>query len=239
MNFVFERIIKYSGYIRDLFQIPNTIKEVWVDKVGIDPRNELSSWAPVVEIIFQGVFHRAFLDWSLTALPIGSDFQFETSDAIIHIDVKTHREGDADLDRTQDVRPEQISNCGDYKLYFNNLLPKEDIYIEDLKGVLGDTPPKLPPYYIYNSRDFKICISLFVICVYEINIEKQERFLTRIQLFCVPNGIIRYFYNYKDIFQAGKDGRNSHRYRINLRNLLNHEEWRWKEYKFNSSSTKN
>lgn len=140
--------------------------------------------------------------------------------AIIHVDVKTHKEGDADLDRTQDVRPEQIS------------ADENDNYVEDDQGKLGDCPPKLPPYYTFGPDLLKITISSFVICVYEFDKDKRYQYLTRLQLFTVPNGILRSCRNYRDVFQAGKDGRGGHRYRINLPALKRHENWRWRELRY-------
>lgn len=229
---VFDKLFNDSGKMKESFEKANLVKEVWIEKMKVDPRNELSSWSQVAENLFQGFLHRSFLEWSPAAFPVGSEIQFETSDAILHIDIKTHREGDSDLDRTQDVRPEQISGSGDYKGCLPSILPKTEMFVEDAKGRLGDVPPKLPPYYDFGDGKIKICITLFVICVYELNAELKERTMTRIQVFCAPNGMLRFIEDYRDSFQAGKDGRSSHRYRINLVNLSKHEDWRWKEIGF-------
>jgi len=134
--------------------------------------------------------------------------------------VKTHKEGDSDLGRTQDVRPEQIST------------DEIDSYVHDLKGCLGDCPPKLPPYYEFGPDIMKVTISTFAICAYRYDQDKGYQYLTRIQLLVVPNGVLRAVKDYRNIFQAGKDGRNSHRYRINLKAVSSHESWRWREISY-------
>lgn len=136
------------------------------------------------------------------------------------IDIKTHKEGDTDLDRTQDVRPEQIST------------DENNVYVQDKEGHLGDCPPKLPPYYVFGPNLLKITISAFVVCAYQFDEANRYQYLTRIQLFIVPNGILRASYDYKDIFQVGKDGRQGRRYRVNLPALANHDVWRWREIRY-------
>ena len=128
---IFGLLFRKSKKIQSLFDAPNLVKEVWTEKMGIDPRNELASWSQVGENVIKGILYSSCHGWSPIGLPIGSEIQFETSDAILHIDIKTHREGDADLDRTQDVRPEQISGSTDYKAYFPSILPRNDVFVED------------------------------------------------------------------------------------------------------------
>jgi hypothetical protein len=86
-----------------------------------------------------------------------------------------------------------------------------------------------PPYYVFGPNLLKVTISAFVICAYQFDQVKRYQYLTRLQLFMVPNGILRAVRNYTDIFQAGKDGRQGHRYRVNLPALASHDLWRWRE----------
>ena len=78
----------------------------------------------------------------------------------------------------------------------------------------------------------KVTISAFVVCVYVFDEEDRYQYLSHLQLFIVPNGVLRAVLDYKDIFQAGKDGRNGHRYRIRLPELAQHESWRWRGIRY-------
>jgi|DewCreStandDraft_2_1066082.scaffolds.fasta_scaffold02399_3 hypothetical protein len=216
---IFHALYKNAGNIQAWYNEPNKVPKTWAGKMIIRP-GEPSPWEQVGEIVIVGVINREFPEWFPVGLPIGSETRLSSPDAVIHIDVKTHKEGDTDLDRTQDVRPEQISS------------DEDENYLQDARGLLGDSPPKLPPYYEFGPNLLKITISAFVICVYEVNEAEGYQYLTRMQLFTVPNGILRTVHDYTDIFQAGKDGRQGHRYRINLPALANHEVWRWREIRY-------
>jgi hypothetical protein len=71
-----------------------------------------------------------------------------------------------------------------------------------------------------------------VITVYQFDQTNRYQYLTDLQLFTVPNGILRTVRNCTDIFQVGKDGRQGHRYRVNLPALAKHEAWRWREIRY-------
>ena len=214
---LFHVLYKNAGNIQAWYNEPNKVPDTWAGKMVISPREPSAPWEQVGEIVIVGLFNREFPGWFPVGLPIGSEARLSSQNAVIHIDVKTHKEGDPDLDRTQDVRPEQIST------------DEDGSYVEDAEGPLGDCAPKLPPYYVFGPNLLKITISAFVICVYVFDEENQYQYLSRLQLFIVPNGILRTVYDYKDIFRAGKDGRHGHRYRIKLPELARHESWRWRE----------
>ncbi len=217
---LFYALYKNAGNIQAWYNEPNKVPDSWVGKMVISPKEPSAPWEQVGEIVIVGVVNREFPNWFPIGLPIGSEVRLSSSDAIIHIDVKTHKEGDTDLDRTQDVRPEQISS------------DEDSSYVQDITGQLGDCPPKLPPYYVFGPNLLKITLSLFVICVYQFDETNHFQYLTRLQLFTVPNGILRAVHDYTDIFQAGKDGRQGHRYRINLPALAAHQAWRWQEIRY-------
>lgn len=130
---LFHALYKNAGNIQARYNEPNKVPETWVGKMVISPKEPSAPWEQVGEIVVVGVVHREFPEWFPIGLSIGSETRLSTADAVIHIDVKTHKEGDTDLDRTQDVRPEQIST------------DEEGNYVQDAKGQLGDCPPKLPP----------------------------------------------------------------------------------------------
>jgi hypothetical protein len=213
---IFHALYKNAGNIQAWYNEPNKVPDTWAGKMVISPKEPSAPWEQVGEIVIVGVVNREFPEWFPIRLPIGSEARLSSSDAIIHIDVKTHKEGDSDIDRTQDIRPEQISS------------DENDSYVRDKVGQLGDCPPKLPPFYIFGPNLLKVTISVFVICVYQFDATNGYQYLTRLQLFNVPNGILREVYDYSDIFRAGKDGRKGHRYRVNLPALKNHETWRWR-----------
>ena len=214
---LFYALYRNAGNIQAWYNEPNKVPNTWAGKMVISPKEPSAPWEQVGEIVITGIINREFPDWFPIGLPIGSETRLSSSDAIIHIDVKTHKEGDTDLDRTQDVRPEQIST------------DEADSHVRDSKGQLGDCPPRLPPYYEFGPNLLKVTISAFVICAYKFDEIDRYQYLTRLQLFTVPNGILREAHDYSDIFQAGKDGRKGHRYRINLSALSKHEAWRWRE----------
>jgi hypothetical protein len=217
---LFHALYKNAGNIQAWYNEPNKVPETWAGKMVISPKEPSAPWEQVGEIVITGVVNREFPDWFPVGLPIGSETRLSSSDAIIHIDVKTHKEGDADLDRTQDVRPEQIST------------DEEGQYVHDDKGELGDCAPKLPPYYVFGPNLLKVTITAFVVCAYQFDEANRFQYLTRLQLFMVPNGILRAVTDYSDIFQAGKDGRKGHRYRVDLPSLSSHEAWRWREIRY-------
>ncbi|MCX7855060.1 MAG: BglI family type II restriction endonuclease [Anaerolineae bacterium] len=214
---IFYALYTNAGNLQAWYNEANKVPEAWLGKMAISPKEPSAPWEQVGEIVITGLLNRSFPEWFPIGLPIGSETRLSTPDAIIHVDVKTHKEGDPDLDRTQDVRPEQISS------------DEAGNYLEDLHGTLGDCPPKLPPYYDFGPNLLKITITAFIICVYRFDEAQGYQYLTRLQLFTVPNGILRAVWDYRDVFQAGKDGRKGHRYRVNLPALVSHEGWRWRE----------
>lgn|GEM_PF-1357939 len=217
---LFHALYKNAGSIQAWYNEPNKVPDTWVGKMVISPKEPSAPWEQVGEIVITGIINREFPEWFPIGLPIGSETRLSSADAVIHVDVKTHKEGDSDLDRTQDVRPEQISS------------DENETYVQDEIGSLGDCPPKLPPYYVFGPNLLKVTISSFIICVYQFDELHRYQYLTRLQLFTVPNGILRAVREYADIFQAGKDGRKGHRYRINLPALARHEGWRWREIRY-------
>lgn len=217
---LFHALYKNAGNIQAWYNEPNKVPETWVGKMVISPREPSAPWEQVGEIVIVGIVNREFPEWFPVGLPIGSETRLSTPDAIVHIDVKTHKEGDSDLDRTQDVRPEQIST------------DEDENYVQNGRGQLGDSPPKLPPYYVFGPNLLKVTISAFVICAYQFDEANRYQYLTRLQLFTVPNGILRAVHDYADIFRAGKDGRSGHRYRVNLPALAGRELWRWREIRY-------
>ena len=227
-DLIFAEFLKRSNQLSSWYNLANSAKETWSGKMKIDPRNDTESFGSVSEVVFIAGIHKYFEEWVPAGLPIGSDTRVLTDDAVIHIDIKTHREGDSDLNRTQDVRPEQMSGAGDYKTLFRQWFPSINEFVNDEKGKLGDMPPKLPPYYDFGTGATRLTITLSVICAYLVRPKSNAHILSRIQLVCVPNGFLRELVDYKDIFQVGKDGRDAHRYRVNLRDLKRHEEWRWR-----------
>lgn len=234
---LFHRVYAHAGNLQAWYNEANQVRETWRGKVDLSPKEASASWDQVGEIVVVGLIHRIFPDWSPIGLPVGSETRLSSRDAIIHIDVKTHKQGDPDLDRTQDVRPEQIS--GDASIErttqiseLSGLVEYRHRHLEDREGKLGSSAPKLPPFYPFGPKSLKVCLTYFAVCVYEFDAEASHQYLTRVQLFTVPNGLIRLFEDYTDIFRPGKDGRNAHRVRVKLPELAKHETWRWMQFRY-------
>jgi len=215
---IFHALYRNAGNIQAWYNEPNKVPETWAGKMTISPKEPSKPWEQVGEIVIVGLINREFPEWFPIGLPIGSETRLSSTDAVIHLDVKTHKEGDADLDRTQDVRPEQVSSDEDGNCITNAA-----------GGQVGDSPPKLPPFYRFGPDLLKVTVTAFVICVYRFDEQSSFQYLKRVQLFTVPNGLLRATHDYSDIWQAGKDGWGGHRYRVNLRALADHEAWRWRE----------
>jgi hypothetical protein len=128
---LFHALYKNAGNIQAWYNELNKVPDAWIGKMVISPREPSAPWEQVGEIVITGVINREFPEWFPIGLPIGSETRLSSSDAVIHIDVKTHKEDDSDLDRTQDVRPEQISS------------DEDESYVQDARGQLGDHRRKL------------------------------------------------------------------------------------------------
>jgi len=224
---LFNAIYMNAGNLQAWYNEPNKVPTAWRGKMAPSPKEQTESWDQVGEIVIGGLVYRHFTDWVPIGLPIGSDARFSSEDSVIHLDVKTHKEGDGDLDRTQDIRPEQVS------------ADETGSYLLDKVGRLGNTPPKLPPFYDFGPDLLKVTISCIAVCVYKVDLRAGFQYLTRIQLFTVPNGILRdagqkdaWPHKYEDCFRPGKDGRLAHRYRAVLPKLKAHETWRWREISY-------
>lgn len=217
---LFNVLYANAGNLQAWYNEPNKVPSTWAGKMVVSPTEPSAPWEQVGEIVIGGLLYRSFPEWFPIGLPVGSEVRFGSHDAVIHVDVKTHKEGDPDLDRTQDVRPEQLST------------DESESYVSDSGGHLGDCPPKLPPYYVFGPNLLKVTVSAFLVCAYEFDQQSNFQYLTRIQLFTVPNGVLRAINDYRTTFQAGKDGRTGHRYRVNLPQLALREPWRWREIKY-------
>ena len=230
---IFHQLYSNAGNLQAWYNAANLVPQTWIGRVKVTP-GQPTPWAQVGEIVVVGLIHRCFPEWFPIGLPVGSETRLSSDDAVIHLDVKTHKEGDTDLDRTQDVRPEQVSGDGDYLQKFPSKAPVENSPFRGLKGVLGIPPPKLPPYYDFGENALKVCLTFLVICVYQFDEEENRQYLTRLQLVTLPNGLVRLGKgSYDDIFQEGKDEREKkHRVRINLSALVNHDPWRWREFRY-------
>lgn len=228
---VFYQLHSNGGNLQSWYNDANKVKETWVGKMSPSPTAQSASWSQVGEIVIVGLINRCFPEWFPLGVPIGSETRLGSNDAVIHIDVKSHKEGDQDIDVAQDVRPEQISGDGDYLGKLAGV-PAANSKVRDLEGDLGSEAPKLPPYYDFGPNMVKICITMFAICIYEFNVDTQFQSLRRLQLVTVPNGLLRWHSDYRDCFRAGKDGRSAHRVRVKLPELAAHESWRWRELRF-------
>ena len=118
-----------AGNLQAWYNEANKVREAWKGKMKVSPKEPSAPWEQVGEIVIIGLLNRTLPEWFPIGLPIGSETRLSTPDAVVHVDVKTHKEGDPDLDRTQDVRSEQIST------------DENDNFVQDMQGDLGDCPP--------------------------------------------------------------------------------------------------
>ena len=121
------------------------------------------------------------------AAPVGSDMFFETSDAYIHIYLKTvEAEGNIGDYATSIFVGE---NQNSYKAQIDKQSNKSEAY-----------NPSLPTYYNKYKKNAKICLTYFITILYE----KENISILNINLICMPNVDLFEVYQNKPL-RAGKN----------------------------------
>ena len=128
-------------------------------------------------------------NWLPNSTPIGSDFMFETFDAIVHIDIKTCNS----------------SNRSDYvgKIPFSL---NQTSYFHEADNIYGS----LPSVYSLNresNTQTKLCVTFIIQLVYDQHTQKIER----LSLVCIPNGKLHKLYG-DSVMGRGKGKGSSFRY---------------------------
>ena len=168
------------------FETKEAIKKDWILKW--DPNNEgkgISSFSTGAERIVYALFNSQGFGQPNSS-PIGSDLFFETTDAFIHIDLKTV----------------QTRNIGDYA---------RDIFVGDNQNSYLGTihlqngserkyeAAALPQEY-ENKGNRKPCLSFFITILYD----EEDLNILNINLLCMPNGSLNQIYG-SDVLKAGKN----------------------------------
>ncbi|WP_205439602.1 hypothetical protein [Peribacillus alkalitolerans] len=161
------------------FNTKEEIKDDWVAHLG----DQTSSFATGSERIFYWLFNQF---GKPNSSPVGSDMFFETYNAYVHIDVKTVTLANVgDFTKNIFVGDNQNSYYGSI-----NVRGKES---RPYKG-------HLPFFYTKNNGEKKICLTYFIIILYnEVNLDIQS-----IAVVCMPNGKLNEIYG-DDVISAGKN----------------------------------
>lgn len=132
--------------------------------------------------------------------PIGSDLLYETTNAFIHIDVKTSSF------YTINSQGEKYLNTGDYKGLVSVGRNQTSYQFKDNKGITHEA--NLP--FIYKSKN-KICLTYIIHLIYDKENDGNLKILGLI-LICIPNGILHDIYgNY--ICGSSKNKNEAFRYK--------------------------
>lgn len=167
------------------FESKQKIREDWIGKWNSeDKKKKLSFLSTGAErIVYALINGKGFGEPN--SAPVGSDLFFETSDAFIHMDLKTV----------------QTRNIGDYA---------NDIFVGDNQNSYrGSIPVRgsgsrayrgaLPPIY-RNDGDPKPCLTYFVTILHDEDTLK----VLNINIMCMPNGLLSGIYG-ADVLKAGKN----------------------------------
>ena len=176
-----------KGKLLQLLKTKDEISNDWIDKFqGLAETTQPSEMARGAERVLSTLFPNT---WRPNSTPIGSDFMFETVDAMVHVDIKT-------------AKPE---NRSDHQGKVNVGQNQFSYYSSD-REVIGN----LPTFYSI-TRDHeevsKVCITYALLIVYD----WQE--IVKVFLICIPNGELYEIYG-ESIVGGGKSIGKSLRYKF-------------------------
>lgn len=134
--------------------------------------------------------------------PIGSDLLYETSNAFIHIDVKTS----AYFTISNGKR---TLNSGDYKGLVSIGKNQTSYHFTDDSGIMHEA--NLPS--IYKSKD-KICLTYIIHLIYDKESDGNLKILALL-LICIPNGSLHNVYG-NDICGGSKNKNEAFRYKYKV-----------------------
>lgn len=161
------------------FDTKEDIRNDWQQFLGA----EISDFARGSERIFYWLFSQFGIP---NSSPIGSDMFFETYNAYVHIDIKTVT----------------LANIGDFK---RNIFvgDNQNSYIGNINVRGQNSRPykgNLPVYYTKRDGSKKICLTYFIVILYdENNLDIQTIAIT-----CMPNGALNDVYG-DNVISAGKN----------------------------------
>lgn len=169
------------------FATKEKIKDDWLgkwDKNAQSNERGISSFAIGAERIVYALFNAQGFGQPNSA-PVGSDLFFETSDAFIHIDLKTV----------------QTRNIGDYNtsIFVGD---NQNSYNGDIKlknGTSRKYKSALPSIY-NNQGNKKPCLTFFFTILYD----EENLEILNINIICMPNGDLKEVYG-SEVLKAGKN----------------------------------
>jgi len=170
------------------FSTKEKIKEDWIKKWDPDAETKgkgISSFAVGAERIVYALFNSQGFGQPNSA-PVGSDLFFETSDAFIHIDLKTV----------------QTRNIGDYckDIFVGDNQNSYDDVIKLRDGTERRYTKAALPYYYKNEGNPKPCLTFFFTILYD----EDTLDILNINLILMPNGMLKETYG-ASILKAGKN----------------------------------
>ena len=171
----------------------NDIKDDWIGKYG-NGKDGISNFAVGSERIIYALLNGKIAGQP-NSCPVSSDLFFETSEAYIHIDLKS-----VTTNGGCNIHPETGEklgdNIGDFKTDIfigeNQNSYKGNIVVHKGKAneVIRPYTPNLPPVYSKSNGDKKICLTYFITIL-----SNSATFDTEmITIMCVPNGKLEPYY---------------------------------------------
>ncbi len=175
-----------QGKLLQLLKTKDEITDDWIAKFrGIDDKRKSGEMARGAERVISILFPNT---WRPNSTPIGSDFMFETFDAMIHVDIKT-------------ARP---INKSDHKHSVNIGQNQTSYYSEDRKSY-----GNLPTVYTIKRGEEKIsklCITFALLIVYD------DQQIVKVFLISIPNGKLYKIYR-EGVIGGGKSKGKSIRFK--------------------------
>lgn len=153
----------------------------------VDKKQQSGTMARGAERVLASLFPNT---WRPNSTPIGSDFMFETVDAMIHIDIKTAKYENA------------ADHSGKIPIGLN-----QTSYYDENSGFRGNLPTR---YTIRrdDQNQSKLCITYAIQIVF---FEKNQEIIC-VVLVCIPNGELHPLYH-DNVVDKGKSKGKSIRYR--------------------------
>lgn len=191
-----------KGKIVKLLQTKDEIKDDWIDKFDrLDKKKQTGVLARGSERVLGTFFPNT---WLANSSPIGSDFMFETFDAVIHIDIKTST----------------IKNSADHHGKVPLSKNQTSYPVNGEKKFVAN----LPTFYKKNGVK-KVCVTYIIQIVYDDKISE----IACVVLICVPNGELYDVCGGDEIMDAGKTKGQSVRYRYGNQTFrFNHKNKRYR-----------
>ena len=177
LNEISWNLTNEQGKLLQLLKTKDEIKDDWIANFErTDKSKKTGEMARGAERVISVLFPST---WRPNSTPIGSDFMFETFDAIVHVDIKT---------------AEPI-NTSDHK-YSVNVGENQMSYHSEQYSTSGNLPTH---YNIKRGEEQikKICVTFVLLIVYD------DQDIVKVFLISIPNGKLFEIYK-ENLVTAGK-----------------------------------